>query len=88
MITLKKETKRGQGFVYAHKMSQFSTIYEAYGRPSSAKCSAFRRCVDMCKKENGRDLKITGAGCHFFSVAWLTDEGLRVETAYNSYLIK
>jgi len=88
MITLRKETKRGSEFINAHKMSKFSDIYEAYGRPSSAKCSAFRRCVEMCNKENGRCLRITGAGSFFFSVAWLTDDGLRVETAYNSYLIK
>lgn len=87
MITLKKETKRGQGFVYAYKTSKFSSIYEVYNRPSSAKCSAFRRCVDMCNKENGDGLKITGAGVQFFSVAWMTDAGLRVETAYNSYLV-
>ena len=64
------------------------TLLKTYSRPSSSKCSAFRRCVDMCNKENGRSMKITGAGSHFFSVAWLTDCGLRVETAYNSYLIK
>ena len=87
MITLKKETKRGQGFIYAYNVSKFSTINEAYGRPSLAKCAAFRRCVDMCNKKNGHDLKITGAGNFFFSVAWLTDAGLRVETAYNSYII-
>lgn len=87
MITLKKETKRGQEFIYAHKMSRYTDIHEAYGRPSSAKCAAFRKCVEMCNKENGMRLRITRAGRHFFSVAWLTDAGLRVETAYNSYII-
>lgn len=88
MVTIKKETKRGQGFICAHKLSKFTTIYDAYKKPSAAKCAAYRQCLNKCNDENGRAFRVTGAGTQSFSVAWLTDDGLRVETACNSYLIK
>lgn len=87
MITIKKETNKGQGFIHAYKMSSCESIYDAYKTPSFAKCSSFQNCVDLCNRENGHGLKITGAGTYCFIVAWLTDAGLRVETACNSYLI-
>lgn len=88
MTTLRKETKKGKSFIYAYNASRCETINEAYSKPSSAKRSAFRRCVEMCQEENGHGLRITGAGTFVFTVGWKTSEGLRIETANYSYIIK
>ena len=88
MKTIGKNTKLGQHYLRSYDYSKMYNIYQAYARPSAAKVEACEECFDMCREEGGRDFKIISAGCQFFSVAWTTDEGLRVETALNSYIIK
>lgn len=87
MKTINKNTKQGQRFFNAYNYSTISTITEAYQKPSCRKYNAFRQCFEQYLKENGRGLRITGYNCMFFSVAWMTDDGLRVETPSYSYLI-
>lgn len=88
MITISKNTKKGQHYIYAYEHSEMYNIYRAYAKPSVAKENAYDDCFDMCRKEGGKGFKIIFAGCQFFSVAWRVPEGLRVETYANSYLIK
>ena len=88
MITINKNTQKGQRYINAYNYSKIVGIYDAYTKPSSAKVRAYNYCHCICQRENGKDFRIISAGCQFFSVAWRVPEGLRVETYANSYLIK
>ena len=88
MQTINKETKRGQRFIYAYRSSDKFDLYEVYKRPSEAKRQAYNWCMNQCQNEDGERFRIISSGIFTFSVAWMTKEGLRVETAHNSFLIK
>lgn len=88
MQTIKKETKRGQRFICAYQNSDTIELCEVYKRPSVAKKQAFNWCLSQCRKEDGERFRIISSGIFTFSVAWMTRNGLRVETAQNSFLIK
>lgn len=88
METIKKTTKRGAGFMNAYRASSATELSDVYGSYSCDKARAYRQCREWCDKENGECFRIISAGSFFFSVGWLTADGLRVETAKSSYLIK
>lgn len=89
MKTIKSTTKQG-----AYYVAQFNStwncrsVYEAYKNPSSAKIEAEEKCLRKCEAEKGWDFKILGHNVLHFTAAWRTFEGIRIETIYNSYLIK
>lgn len=89
MITIKSTTKKGAIFLNAYNgYNWYSDIYDAYEKPSYNKVTAWKDCQKQCKREGGRGCIIIGRNSCTFTVAWQTNEGLRVETAQNSYLIK
>lgn len=88
METIKKETKRGKSFMMAFANSSAKVLRDVYKRFSNKKQKDYDNCCLMCDKENGSQFCIISAGRYTFSVGWLTDDGLRVETAKGSYLIK
>lgn len=88
MQTINKETKRGKSFIMAFANSSAKVLRDVYKRFSNKKQNAYDNCSRMCDKENGSKFCIISAGRYTFSVGWLTDDGLRVETAKGSYLIK
>jgi hypothetical protein len=48
--------------------SMGNTLDEVYGRYSDAKAGAYARCEEICDEMDGRNLCITSANCHMFSV--------------------
>lgn len=89
MITIKATTKKGKNFVNSYNgYNWYADIYDAYEKPSYNKIRAWNECKKQCEQENGRGIVITGRNTCTFTAAWQTKEGLRVETAQNSYLIK
>ena len=88
MTTLNATTKKGLRFISQYNSSLMYNIYDAYTRPSSAKIRIYNYWAQEAKKDKIGDFKITAASSNFFTVAWPTADGLRVETAGNSYLIK
>lgn len=88
MTIIKKETKKGQNMVESAKRYAGYYLQDVYGSYSQAKKSAWDWCYERYLEENGKNFHITGCNRMQFTVAWETAEGLRIETAYNSYLIK
>ena len=41
----------------------------------------------MMQSEGGHNYKIIGYNSSFFTVAWIAGNALRIETAYNSFII-
>ena len=87
MKTIKNTSKKAQAYIYAYNHSDIFSIREAYGRPSTAKIQAEYDCRMMMQSEGGHGYKIIGHNCNFFTVAWIAGNALRIETAYNSFVI-
>lgn len=89
MKTINVNSKKG--FNYKMAFGSFRAcedIFTAYGRPSYNKVKAWETCKEICKKEKGWGLRIIAYNTCQFTAAFLTNEGLRVETANNSYIVK
>lgn len=88
MKTINNTTKTAQRFVNAYNRSTASTLADVYGRYSTEKSRAEYFCRQRMQNENGDGFRIISYNTFGFSCGWQTADGLRVETACNSYLIK
>jgi len=88
MEIIKASTQRGQRFIYSYNSSSARTLSDVYLKCSSRKQSAYDSCLRAMHEEGGHDFRIIGSNCMQFTVAWRVADGLRVETAYNSYIVK
>lgn len=92
MKKISAKSKLGQHFVEAYNRSKWHTLKDAYAKPSAAKQTAFRHCQQICEAENGDRLRIIGANCQAFTVAFevtttLGATELRVITRCYDYII-
>lgn len=87
MKTINNNTKQAERYINAYNRSSIFTLREAYANPSTAKTSADYNCRMMMQEEGGHGYKIIGYNCNFFTVAWIAGKDLRIETAYNSFII-
>lgn len=87
MIKLKPTSQQAQRMIEAYNNAKHTSIYECYCNPSQKKRTAQALCFRMYNEENGERFRIIGAGTYTFSAGWKTANGIRYETAYNSYLI-
>lgn len=88
MQTIKANTKKGQALLGQYNNSRAAYLSDVYGRFSTAKARADYLCRERMAHENGGDYRILSASGFVFVCGWRTAEGLRVETAKNSYLVK
>lgn len=87
MKTLNNNTKKAQAYINAYNSSDIYSLNQAYGRPSTEKTRADYHCRMMMQEEGGHGYKIIGYCRNFFTVAWITGNALRIETACNSFVI-
>ena len=87
MKTINNNTKKAQAFINAYNRSSIFTIREAYANPSTAKTNADYSCRMMMENEGGHGYKIISYNTFQFSVAWISGNSLRIETACNSFVI-
>ena len=87
MKTINNNTKQARHFIDAYNRSETYYINQAYGRPSTRKTRADYNCRMMMQSEGGHNYKIIGYNSSFFTVAWIAGNALRIETAYNSFII-
>lgn len=58
-----------------HNRSEDYDIFQAYKSSSREKQEAWKYCKNLCEEQNGRNLKIIGKNCSFFSAGFFyTDE--------------
>lgn len=88
MTVIKTTTLKGAKMVNSAMINEGYYLTEVYNNPSKAKINAWEQCVKCCHDENGKNFHICSHNTFNFSVAWETKEGVRLETACNSYLIK
>ena len=87
MKTLNNNTKKARAFINAYNRSDIFSIREAYANPSTAKTNADYSCRMMMQSEGGHGYKIISYNTFQFSVAWISGNSLRIETACNSFVI-
>ena len=97
MTKVNRGTRKAQELMYDmfHSYYKGKTLYDCYGKCSSAKQRAWDDISSQCRELNGENLHITGAGSHFFSCIYaypiidengeITDMVIRKETASNTY---
>ena len=92
MKHISKNSQKGINYLHSFEVAKennVNTLEKVYGRYSTAKARAFYLCNLQRINENATsDGFIIGANCNVFTYAFETSEGLRVETACNSYIIK
>ena len=87
MKTLNNNTKKAQSFINAYNRSSMYDLQDAYANPSTDKTRADYNCRMMMQSEGGHGYKIISYNTFQFSVAWIAGDALRIETAFNSFVI-
>ena len=90
MKHISKNSQKGINYLHSFEIARAKNIdclEKVYGRYSTAKGYAFYQCEKTRQNEGGQPGYIIGANSSVFTYAFETSEGLRVETACNSYII-
>ena len=87
MITVKGNTKKAQELRARATRYEGYDLYDVYGSVSGEKRRAHKKCLDMCAEEGGERFRICGHCVSNFSVSWRVENGWRLETYRNSFLI-
>ena len=87
MKTINNNTKHAERYINAYNRSDIYSLNQAYGKPSAEKTRADYSCRIMMQSEGGHGYKIIAHCRNFFTVAWIAGNALRIETAYNSFII-
>ena len=92
MKHISKISQKGMNYLHSFEIAKANNVNcleKVYGRYSNEKARAFYLCDLQRIKENATsDGYIIGSNCNVFTYAFETSEGLRIETACNSYIIK
>ena len=87
MKHISKNSQKGLQYLHAFEIAQ--QPYKVYASFSTFKARAFRECENMRLNENAISMGyIISHNSNYFTYAFETSEGLRIETACNSYIIK
>ena len=87
MKTINNNTKQAERYINAYNRSNMYDLQDAYIKPSTRKTRVDYNCRMMMQSEGGHNYKIIGYNSSFFTVAWIAGNALRIETAYNSFII-
>lgn len=92
MKHISKNSQKGMNYLHSFevaKTNNINSLNKVYGQYSTAKARAFYLCNIQRINENATsDGFIISSNSNVFTYAFETLEGLRVETACNSYIIK
>ena len=87
MKRIRKETRVGACYLSMYKKALANSVTEFYKAPSALKKAAERALLSLLASERGHGYKIISGNSFYFTAAWQNADGLRIETAGNSYLI-
>lgn len=86
-----KNSQKGLHYLHSFEIAKAKNINcleKVYGRFSNAKARAFHLCnLQRINERATSDGYIIGSNSMQFTYAFETSKGLRVETAYNSFII-
>ena len=88
MIVVKSSTALGKRLLAIGQKSEGTFLNQVYDKWSTAKQKAWDRCYDeYCNTYGGEEFSICTHNCYQFTCSWFTPDGMRLKTAYNSYLV-
>lgn len=87
MKVIKGTTKKGENMIKNASYYAGYNLSDVYGKFSKEKERAWEYCLNKCYEEKGKNFHIYAFNTCQFCVAWEVVEGVRIETAYNSYLV-
>ena len=87
MTTIKSTTKKGYNMMQSAMNYDGYYLRDIYNSYSYEKQKAWEDCLNMCQKENGKNFHIFSHNSFSFSVAWEVENGIRIKTSCNSYLV-
>ena len=58
----------------SYKRSSNTSLYDVYGRCSSAKLQAYECCRELIAKKNGHSFRIISANAYMFTAGFLFEE--------------
>lgn len=87
MIIIKGTTKKGQELLKKSQNWEGKYLSQVYNSYSKAKEKAWNDCFKKCLAENGEQFSIISHNSFQFSVGWFVENGARIETSSNSYLV-
>lgn len=88
MTTIKASTKKGMAMLERASYNEGFKLWDVYGTVSQAKQNAWEYCLSLCNRENGTNFRIISHNTFSFSIAWDVADGVRIETAQNSYFVQ
>ncbi len=87
MTIIKSTTKKGRNMMVSASRHEGFRLWDVYDTFSNAKSRAWDYCYEKCLAENGECFGICSHNTFGFTVSWYVENGMRIETPKNSYLI-
>lgn len=92
MTIVKANTVKGKNLLWTASRYEGFNLSDVYGNYSYAKANAWDWCYQQYLKDCDElgdvdNFHICSHNSNFFSVSWDRPDGIRIETAYNSYLV-
>ena len=87
MKIIQASTKEGQAMLNNANHNEGKYLSDIYLNYSGKKIGSFWHCMNLCDRENGKNFHIFSHNKCSFSVAWEVNNGIRIITPQNSYLI-
>lgn len=87
MRVVKFESSLGRRLVNTGENWEGKFLHQVYDTYSKSKEIAWNECYQKYIVENGTDFGICSHNSFSFTVSWFTDDGMRIETSKNSYLV-
>lgn len=88
MRVVKASTALGKKLIKIGQNWEGTFLSQVYDNWSTAKQKAWDRCyAEYCNTDGAEQFSICSHNCQQFTCSWFTPDGMRLETAYNSYLV-
>ena len=87
MKRINKTSKVGEMYLRCYKEAKATSVKQFYNSPSVSKIRAEESCLQTMWREQGQGYKVISGNSFYFTAAWITEYGLRIETPKNSYLV-
>ena len=77
-MTEKQRIKQAEEHYKAYRLSSWTDIFQAYGRPSFKKISAWQYCKELCRQKGGVNLKVITRNTDVFTAGFesVNEEGI------------
>lgn len=88
MRVVKASTALGKKLLSKGQKWEGTFLNQVYDKWSTAKQEAWDKCYEeYCNTDGAEQFSICSHNTFSFTCSWFTQEGMRLETSHNSYLV-